>query len=73
MKKTKHETDTSKLLLGKTIYKADITGSGVKLILSDGTVLDYDSFDGGGSAWCVYKIELVEIDHAKKMTEAKGE
>lgn len=66
MKRTKHETDTSKLLVGKTIRKAEVTGYGVKLVMSDGTVLDYDSSDGGYSAWIVYKIKLVEIDHIKK-------
>lgn len=66
MKMTKHEMGTSKLLVGKTIRKAEVTGYGIKLVMSDGTVLDYGSSDGGDSAWIVYKIKLVEIDHIKK-------
>lgn len=66
MKRTKHETDTSKLLVEKTIRRAEVTGYGVKLVMSDGTVLDYDSSDGGYSTWTVYKIKLVEINHIKK-------
>ena len=66
MKRTKYEADTDKLLVGKTIRKAEVTGFGVKFVMSDGTVLDYDSSDGGYSAWDVYKIKLVGTDHIRK-------
>ena len=46
-----YESETNDKLRGKTIVDADVNGGGIRLTLSDGSVLDYNSSDGGYSSW----------------------
>ena len=48
-----YEEETSQKIVGKTIGKAEITGHGVDLWFTDGTVLNYSASDGGYSSWSV--------------------
>ena len=59
--------DTSRMLVGKTIAKAEITGFGVDLVFTDGTKLNYSASDGGYSSWNV--SEACEAAANRKLNE----
>jgi len=46
-----YEERTKKAIIGKKVVDLDINGFGIRLSLDDGTVLDYESSDGGYSCW----------------------
>lgn len=46
-----YEERTKKAIIGKRVVDLDINGFGIRLSLDDGTVLDYESSDGGYSCW----------------------
>ena len=45
---------TEKAIIGKRIEKIEINGHFVKIVLEDGTCLDYWASDGGYSYWDIY-------------------
>lgn len=47
---------TEKDMIGKRIEKIEVNGYVVRIVLEDGTCLDYMSSDGGYSSWNVYKV-----------------
>lgn len=49
-----YEERTKKAIIGKKVVDLDINGFGIRLLLDDGTVLDYESSDGGYSCWEIY-------------------
>lgn len=51
---------TEKDLIGKIVEKIDIDGYGVDMIFTDGTILSYNSSDGGYSSWDVYAADELE-------------
>lgn len=49
-----YEEHTNRLLVGKTIAEANISGYSVYLKFTDGLTLTYESSDGGYSCWGLY-------------------
>lgn len=43
--------DINKQLEGQIIVKAEVTGYGIELTLSNGSVFTYSASDGGYSSW----------------------
>lgn len=62
--------ETSQKIVGKTIAKAEITGHGVDLTFTDGTMLDYCASDGGYSSWSVRK-SATKREHLWRAGEAE--
>ena len=52
---------TNKELINKTIKKADVSGFGITLEFTDGSVLEYSSSDGGYSNWEIVKKKKTKL------------
>lgn len=50
-----YEEKTEKIMNGAKIIKTEINGYGIKLVLDNGYMLDYDASDGGCSYWSIEK------------------
>lgn len=55
IKAVSYEEKTEKIMNGAKIVKTEIDGYGMKLVLDNGYVLDYDASDGGHSYWSIEK------------------
>ena len=44
-------------LIGKTVKQADISGYGVEIVFTDGTMFSYYPSDGGYSTWDIYAFD----------------
>lgn len=54
-------SEVENALVARKILKAEVDGFGVRLVLDNGTIFDYDASDGGCSLW-----EIVKEDEKKE-------
>lgn len=62
VKALSYEEKTEKIMNGAKIVKTEIDGYGIKLMLGNGYVLNYDASDGGNSCWSIEKEVKNEAD-----------
>lgn len=62
--------EAEEALVARTILKAEVDGFGIRLVLDNGTMFDYDASDGGCSLWEITKEdEIRDLPSAVKHGE----